>query len=97
MGLETALRAMRESKRLRVRYDGWTRVVEVHAVGYSEEGNGLVMVWQVRGGSNSSAVGWKLLRLDGARCVELLDEPSAAPRSGYNGANKAISEVIAEL
>ena len=94
---ETALQAMREAKRLELRYDDRHRVVEVHAVGYSHEGDGLMLGWQVRGESHSSPVGWKLLRLDGTRSFSVLDEPSEAPRPGYAGANKAISEVLAQL
>lgn len=97
MWLQTALQAMREARRLALRYDGWTRVVEVHSAGYSLEGDGLMMVWQVRGGSNSSSTGWKLLRVDETRGFTVLDERSEAPRPGYNGANKGIAEVVDEL
>ena len=97
MWLETALQAMREAKRLEVRYDGWTRIVEVHAAGYNEQGAGLMMVWQVRGGSNSEPVGWKQMLVERMGSYKLIDEPSGAPRPGYNGANKGIAEVVAEL
>jgi hypothetical protein len=44
----TACDALRQRKRLELRYDGYTRVVEVHAVGSTKDGNDIMRVWQVR-------------------------------------------------
>ena len=83
MYVQQACEALRSGKRLEIRYDGYARVVEVHAVGYSVEGNALMRVWQVRGGSVSGErAGWKLLLLDETRGVSLMEESSDAPRSG---------------
>ena len=49
----TACEALQSGRRVEVSYDNYVRVVEVHAVGVSKEGNGLMRVWQVRGGSVS--------------------------------------------
>lgn len=79
----TACSALRTGKCLEVRYDGFIRVVEVHAVGITADGHAVMRVWQVRGGSVSGEpVGWKLLRLDEARSSGILLEDSAAPRPG---------------
>ena len=62
MKTQTPCEALRLRKCLEVRYDGFVRVVEVHAVGLTKEGNAVMRVWQTRGGSQSGEpVGWKLL------------------------------------
>ncbi len=67
--------ALKDGKRLELRYHGYTRVVEVHAVGSStKDGHTIMRVWQVRGGSVSNEpVGWKLLRLEEASGAHMLD------------------------
>ena len=83
--------ALRQGKCLELRYDGFFRIVEVHAVGTSEQGNDLMRVWQVRGGSVSNErSGWKLFRLDEAFSAHLTDEKSEAPRRGYKRGDKAM-------
>jgi hypothetical protein len=42
---ETACETLRSGLCLEVRYDGYTRTVEVHAVGYTQEGKGIIRVW----------------------------------------------------
>ncbi len=86
MHASTACEALKSGSCLEVRYDGFTRVVEVHAVGTSTAGNPVMRVWQVRGGSVSNEpVGWKLLRLDEARDLGILKEKSEAPRQVPSG------------
>lgn len=98
MWAETASQALREGKCLQISYDNWTRIVEVHAVGYSSDGNGLMRVWQVRGGSNSGETqGWKLLRLDETWNYGVTNESSQAPRRGYARGDKAMARIICQL
>lgn len=67
-------------KCLELRYDGYNRIVEVHAVGLTKEGHWIMRVWQVRGGSVSNEpVGWKLLRLDEAFSAYITNEPPRSP------------------
>src|SRR5271163_5015170 len=80
----TACRALGNRKRLELRYDGWSRVVEVHTVGVLKDGNQAMNIYQVRGGSNSGErAGWKMLLFDKTFTVHELDEASDAPRTGY--------------
>jgi hypothetical protein len=91
MWKSVACEALRKGKCLELRYDGFSRIVEVHAVGTSKEGNNLMRVWQVRGGSVSNErSGWKLLRLDEAFGASVTDEKSEAPRHGYKRGDEAM-------
>ena len=75
-----ACEALRLGRCLELRYGGFTRVVEVHAVGTSTANNPVMRVWQIRGGSvHNEPIGWKLMRLDEALGVAILDEESMAP------------------
>jgi hypothetical protein len=98
MHTQTACDALRTGKCLELRYDGYTRVVEVHAVGFSKESNVVMRVWQVRGGSVSGErQGWKLLRLDEIRVVAITSEASAAPRPGYRQGDRNMLSVICQI
>lgn len=92
-------KALQAKKCLRLRYHGYQRIVEVHAVGSSTKDGGAIMrVWQVRGGSESGEYqGWKLLRLEEAIGGEIIDEPSHAPRQGYKRGDSAMSSVTCQL
>jgi len=98
MDTHTACEALRSGRCLEIHYDGYTRIVEVHAVGYSTEGHALMRVWQVRGGSASGErAGWKLLRLDETRGHVLTSESSAAPRHGYRSTDSAMTRIVCRL
>src|SRR5258706_8614431 len=94
----TACEALQKNVCLEIRYDGYTRDVEVHAVGVSSAGHSVMRVWQVRGGSvHNEPVGWKMLRLDEAVGVALLVERSQAPRSGYKRNDRGMQRIIAQI
>lgn len=98
MWASTACDALRKGCCLEIRYDGFSRVVEVHAVGVTSAGHDVMRVWQIRGGSVSNEpVGWKLLRLDEAMGVAILNERSAAPRHGFKRGDRAMQRIICEV
>jgi hypothetical protein len=98
MLIGTASEAVAQGRCLEVRYNGYVRVVEVHACGYTREGHAIIRVWQVRGGSASGErSGWKLLRLDEARALSVMDEASQAPRRGYRRGDSAMSRIVAQV
>jgi hypothetical protein len=98
MWASVACDAIGQGKRLELRYDGWTRIVEVHTVGISTAGNPVMSVWQVRGGSNSNEpVGWKLMRLDEALSAHVIDEKSEAPRRGYKRNASGFQRITCQL
>ena len=79
MWVQVACEALRSGHVLELRYDGYSRSVEVHAIGFTKEDNAVMRV--LSGGSVSNEpVGWKLLRLDeadGSRCYQT-EVPCAA-------------------
>ena len=98
MHTAVACQALQSGHCLEVRYDGYVRIVEVHACGWTKEGHAVMRVWQVRGGSVSSEpVGWKLLRLDETVGLALLNELSAAPRQSYKRGDRAIKRIVCQL
>ena len=95
---DTACQALRAGKCLQISYDGYMRIVEVHAAGFTDEQHAVMRVWQVRGGSVSNEpVGWKLLRLDEARAFALTGEASAAPRRGYKRGDRNMARIVCQL
>ena len=98
MWVDTACEALRRKRLLELSYDGYSRAVEVHAVGWSKDGCAIMRAWQVRGGSASGErSGWKLMRLDEASASRVLDEASEAPRRGYKRGDAAMSRIACEL
>jgi hypothetical protein len=98
MCTQTACEALRSGHVLRIEYDGYTRDVEVHAVGFTKDDNPIMRVWQVAGGSVSNEpVGWKLLRLDEATSAVVTHQRSLAPRAGYNPGDPVMSVITCQL
>ena len=90
--------AIKEKKCLELRYDGFTRIVEVHIVGVKQKGGEAMSVWQLRGGSVSGErTGFKIFDLDETFSAHVIDEKSQAPRLGYNRADKAFKVVYAQV
>lgn len=98
MHAQTACNALANGFCLELRYDGFSRVVEVHAVGTTKDSNEVMRVWQVRGGSNSGErSGWKLLRLDEAFSTHITDEKSEAPRRGYKRGDPVMQRIRCQV
>jgi hypothetical protein len=98
MNLSQACEALRSGKRVAMFYDGHERVVEIHAVGTSSEGNGLLRVFQVRGGSNSgNAPPWRMLRVERIQNARILDEASSAPRPGYKRGDSDMETINCQI
>ena len=101
--LETALR--RDAERLDVSghvleliYEGYSRFVEVHDVGFTEDDNPIMIAWQVSGGiGNNEPVGWKLLRLDEASGAVVTHQRSLAPREGYKPGDPVMKLITCQL
>lgn len=98
MYIPLARQALQEGRCLELRYDGFSRVVEVHAVGYNKDDNPIMRVWQVSGGSASNErTGWKLMRCDEAGSAVVTDVPSQAPRTGYKRGDSAMTSIVCQI
>jgi hypothetical protein len=98
MRTSTACEALTKRRCLELRYDGFTRIVEVHSVGITKDDFEIMRVWQVDGNSASGeTVGWKLMRLNDARSAHVTDFPSEAPREGYRRDDPAMASIICQL
>jgi hypothetical protein len=97
MWTQTACAALRSGHVLQLRYEGYTRDVEVHAVGFTKDDNAVMRVWQVAGGGSDEPAGWKLLRLDEAAEAVVTTERSMAPRAGYNPADPVMKVITCQL
>jgi hypothetical protein len=98
MWVQTACDALRSGQVLQLRYDGYTRDVEVHAVGVTKERHEVMRVWQVAGGSVSNEpIGWKMLRLDEATGAVITHQKSLAPRPGYKRGDRAMRLIQCQL
>ncbi len=83
---------------LKLQYDGYSRLVEVHAVGESKTGNICMRVFQVGGGSVSGETsGWKLMIIDKAYTIHLTTTPSEAPRPGYARGDRGMTVIYGEI
>ena len=97
MWQQEACAALRACKRLELRYDGFSRLVEVHAVGTTKDDNDIMRVWQVSGGSQSGErMGWKLMSLDEAFAPHMTDQDSDAPRPGYKRGDAAMEYICCQ-
>lgn len=98
MWWSVACDALAQRKCLELQYDGYSRIVEVHAVGLTKSGNPIMRCWQVSGGSVSGErIGWKLFRLDEAIGGFITNEASQAPRIGYKPGDSAIAVVRCQI
>jgi hypothetical protein len=98
MVVDLACEALRRGKILELKYEGFSRCVEVHAVGVSKAGNIVMCCWQVRGGSVSNEpVGWKMMKIADASSAVVSDEASQAPRQGYQRGDFRMVQITCEL
>jgi hypothetical protein len=98
MLVHTACEALRSGHVLELRYDGFSRCVEVRAVGFSDDDNLITRVWQVSGGkAGNEPAGWKLLRLDEAAGAVVTGQKSLAPRPDNKPGDEAMKTIACQL
>lgn len=98
MSKNAALLAIEQGLCLELRYDGFSRLVEVHAVGMSKTGQLCMRVYQVSGGSVSGErAGWKLMLIDKSFSAHVSTIRSDAPRTGYKRGDRDMLTIYSEL
>lgn len=97
MWWHVACDALNKGVRLQITYDGYSRIVEVHAVGTSDDGNPLMRAFQVTSTKPGGSGKWRLFRLDKTWLYSVTNEPSEAPRLGYKRGDKAIARIRCQI
>ena len=98
MSTQTACEALRSGHILELRYDGYSRMVEVHDVGFTKDDNAIMRVWQVSGGvGNREPAGWKILRVDEPFEAIVTHQRSLAPRHGYKPGDTIMKVITCQL
>lgn len=98
MPVQDALNALQSARCLQLVYDGYHRLVEVHAVGRSTAGNDCMRVYQVEGGSVSGErQGWKMMTFDKTFTTKVSDVPSHAPRQGYASNDRGMETIYGQV
>jgi len=93
----TICQAIQNAQGLSVYYDIYTHVVEVHAYGRTDDGHDIMRVYQIGGCSQSGKHGWKLMRLDETRSIQLLDQCSNARQPKHRRGDKAMHQIHSEV
>ncbi|WP_298267477.1 hypothetical protein [Geobacter sp.] len=94
----TIINAIRQKKKLSLRYDGVMRIVEPHAYGISKKGHELLRCYQVRGGHTSyTPHDWDLLKVSEITALTDTGEHFACARPDYRRDDKAMQTIYAQL
>jgi hypothetical protein len=98
MLVQTACAALRSGHVLELQYDGYSRLVEVHAVGFTAEDKPIMHVWQISGGiDNKEPIGWKYLRVDDAHGAVVTNQKSLGPRPDYQAGDNQMQVITCQL
>jgi hypothetical protein len=97
MWWDVACDALRAGKCLSITYDGYTRLVEVHAVGTTKDGNPVLRAWQRHSTKPGFVPQFRLFRLDHAWTFAVSNELSQAPRRGYKRDDSHIAVIRCQI
>ncbi|HEY8332438.1 MAG TPA: hypothetical protein VIQ05_01485 [Tardiphaga sp.] len=94
MLVQTACDALRSGHVLELHYDGSSRLVEVHAVGFTADDEPIAHVWEL---GPEGVAGWKMLPLKDARGALITQRKSLAPRPGYEPGDRDMNVITCQL
>ncbi len=89
--------AIRHFQHLSFTYDDYHRVVEPHTYGTDSKGHYALRAYQVRGGSESGELGWKIFHTDEMRGLTVLAEKFSGPRHGYKRGDSFFDSIQCQL
>lgn len=75
------------------RYDGVSRTVEPHIIGYDRQGHLALSAWQIAG----TGKGWRLFHLSNASGLVTAAETFSGPRRGYNPNDPSFTRILRHL
>lgn len=89
--------AIRRQRTLRLRYGGFVRLVEPHALGLSAGGHRALLAWQIEGGSRSDPPsGWRTFLISEMTDVALTVR-GFTPRPSYRGDRPTLRDIEIEV
>ena len=94
MLVQTACEALRSGHVLELHYDGTSRQVEVHAVGFTANDDPVAHVWEL---GAEGVAGWKMLPLKEASGAQITHRKSLAPRPGYEPGDRDMKVITCQL
>lgn len=97
MWWHVACEALQRGVCLEMQYDGYSRMVEVHAVGTTKDDNPVMRAWQVHSTKPGFFPNFRLFRLDRTWRYAISNEISQAPRGGYKRGDPAIAFIRCQI
>ena len=95
--LNTIISAINNKSVISFTYDGYSRVVEPHAVGLSRAGNDVLRCFQTEGGHVKPHHDWDLCVLSKITNLSLTGTSFSCARTGYARGDKGMSRIYAEI
>jgi hypothetical protein len=89
--------ALEKGCSLELYYSGFSRLVEVHAVGLDAGGREAILAYETLGTGKGHKGEWLVLALEDARKVAVSGYFSEAPRPGYRRDDPRLKQIIAQL
>ena len=91
-------KAIRQRNLLELNYQGLYRVVEPHTFGVYNNGNELLVAYQIDGESTSRRPPfWSNFQIDEIEDVSILENSFLGPREGYKKGDKRFKFIYSEL
>ena len=88
--------AITDLKMVKLRYQGYLRVVEPHAYGRNKDGDEILWCYQTSGGSKSVSTGWKLFKVREVFTPQLTNTTFQA-RHEYKRNHSAMIHTFAQI
>jgi len=95
--LQTIISAVQNKELISFGYEGYTRVVEPHAVGVSTAGHKVLRCFQVEGRHEEQNHNWDLVLLSKIVDLSTTGQRFSSERQGYRRGDKGMTTIYAQL